>query len=69
MVPPVEMNRDLTTMTFGLVRMGWPNAVAILALAAVPFLSLLLPAAKPPAASQVEIVEPGEQQTAAVTAE
>ena len=31
-------------MTFEMVRFGWPNAVAILALAVMPFVALTLPA-------------------------
>jgi hypothetical protein len=49
-------------MTFELVRLGWPNAAAVLALAAVPFMPLMLPAGKPPISSQVESVQTGDQQ-------
>jgi hypothetical protein len=58
-------------MTFELVRLGWPNAVAILALAAVPFMSLALPAGKP-IPIQVENVDIGERgpiDVASITAE
>jgi len=47
-------------MTFDLVRWGWPNAAAVLALAAVPFMSVLLPAAAPPVPIQVELIQTDE---------
>lgn len=48
-------------MTFDLVRWGWPNTAAVLALAAVPFMSMLLPAAAPTLPTQVEIIQTDEQ--------
>ena len=43
MVPP-QFQAGTRAMTFELVRLGWPNTVVILALAAVPFMALVLPA-------------------------
>ena len=34
-------------MTLALTKWGWPNLAAIMALAALPFLAVLLPAANP----------------------
>ena len=44
-------------MTFELVKAGWPNTVAILALAAMPMLTLLHPTQPVP---QPSIVEPAD---------
>jgi hypothetical protein len=38
-------------MTFDLVRWGWPNTAAILALAALPFLALAMPTGPAPNAA------------------
>ena len=48
-------------MTFELVRWGWPNAAAVLALAALPFMAVLLLAPKPAPPSRVEIIQVDEQ--------
>jgi hypothetical protein len=52
-------------MNFELVRWGWPNAAAVLALAAIPFISVLLPAERPSTAHQVESIQVAEQHAAA----
>lgn len=44
-------------MTFDLVRMGWPNTAAILALAIVPVVALTAATDRRPAAIQVEQIE------------
>lgn len=44
-------------MTFELVRWGWPNAVAILALAVVPIVALTPGADRHPAAASIEKIE------------
>jgi hypothetical protein len=49
-------------MMFELVRLGWPNAVTVLALAAVPFISLALPAGNPPISTQVASVHIDDRQ-------
>lgn len=41
-------------MTFDLVRMGWPNTAAILALAAVPVLALMAQPSQQQTSSQLE---------------
>jgi hypothetical protein len=41
-------------MTFDIIRSGWPNIVAIAALAMMPLVSLSMPAHLPPAQSIVE---------------
>ena len=45
-------------MTFNLVRMGWPNIAAILALAIMPVVALTTVPEPRPAAAQLEQVEP-----------
>jgi len=45
-------------MTFDLVRMGWPNTAAILALAIMPVMALTAPPDRRLAAVQVEQAEP-----------
>lgn len=45
-------------MTFDLVRMGWPNTAAILALAIMPIVALTIATDQRPAAAQAEQVEP-----------
>jgi hypothetical protein len=54
-------------MSFDLVRWGWPNAAAVLALAAIPFIAVLLPAERPSTASQVESIQVAEQHATART--
>jgi len=49
-------------MTFELVRFGWPNVVAIIALAAMPFIALGLPAGPPKMHDQVASVVDGAQR-------
>ncbi len=49
-------------MTFELVRCGWPNAVAVLALAAMPIVALGLPAENRATASQIEHVDDSVQR-------
>ena len=44
-------------MTFDLVRLGWPNTVAILALAAMPAVSLAIPTGQPALTMQVESID------------
>lgn len=44
-------------MTFDMVRYGWPNTIAVLALAVMPLIALALPAEKVAAPSQIEQVE------------
>jgi len=44
-------------MTFNLVRIGWPNTAAILALAAIPFMTLATVAERQPATLAVEQTE------------
>jgi hypothetical protein len=60
-------------MSFDLTRLGWPNTVAVLALALVPFLALTVPAVQPPLVLQVEQAEPVAQtamlQAPAISAE
>ena len=41
-------------MTFDIIRSGWPNIVAIVALAMMPLVSLSMPAHLPPAQSIVD---------------
>jgi hypothetical protein len=45
-------------MTFELVRMGWPNTAAILALAVMPVVVLATTSDRRPDAAQVQQVEP-----------
>jgi hypothetical protein len=45
-------------MTFDLVRIGWPNTVAILALAIMPIVALTATAGRRPTAAQAERIEP-----------
>ena len=45
-------------MTFNLVRMGWPNTVAILALAIMPVVALTAAPDRRPVALAVEQIEP-----------
>jgi hypothetical protein len=52
-------------MLFELVRCGWPNAVAVVALAVMPFVSLGLSAEQHATPQQIEIVDDGT--TTAVT--
>lgn len=49
-------------MTFEMVRFGWPNSVAILALAVMPFVALALPAERraAPAVTVTELADAGE---------
>lgn len=49
-------------MTFELVRYGWPNAVAVLALAVMPLVALGLPAEQRATSGQVESVDDSEQR-------
>ena len=44
-------------MTFELVKAGWPNTVAIVALAAMPVLALLQPSQPAPQHSIVEMAD------------
>ena len=44
-------------MTFDLMRIGWPNTAAILALAIMPIVALTTVADRRPAAAQVEQIE------------
>jgi hypothetical protein len=44
-------------MTFDLVRYGWPNTIAVLALAVLPLIALALPAERAAAPTQIEQVE------------
>ena len=46
------------TMTFDLVRLGWPNTAALLALALMPAVALTLPAPTQRASLQVEDAAP-----------
>lgn len=55
-------------MTFQLVRFGWPNVVAVIALAALPFVSLALPAEQWNIYSQTDSVEDGAQNQMIVAA-
>jgi hypothetical protein len=45
-------------MTFDLVRMGWPNTAAILALAVMPVVALASATGPRPSNVQVEQIEP-----------
>ena len=45
-------------MTFDLVRMGWPNTAAILALAVMPIVALASPTGPRPYVAHVQQVEP-----------
>jgi len=45
-------------MTFELVKAGWPNTVAVVALAAMPMLALLQPTQPAPQVSIVETADP-----------
>ena len=47
-------------MTFELVKAGWPNTVAIVALAAMPMLALLQPTQPAP---QVSMLETSDMQS------
>jgi hypothetical protein len=44
-------------MTFNLMRIGWPNTAAILALAALPFVAVATLAGQPPAVTAVAPIE------------
>ena len=57
----VMLKNGAAGMTFELVRWGWPNAAAVVALAALPFMAVLLPAPKPAPSSQVEPIHADEQ--------
>jgi hypothetical protein len=46
-----------TTMTFEMVRCGWPNIMAVVALAAVPFLSLGMPDEQRVSSRQIECAD------------
>jgi len=52
-------------MTYDIIRSGWPNIVAIAALAMMPLVSLSMPAHVPPAQS---VVEAGPGATLALAA-
>jgi hypothetical protein len=54
------LNNGEAGMTFELVRWGWPNAAAVVALAALPFMAVLLPAPKTAPSSQVEVIQADE---------
>jgi len=45
-------------MTFELVKAGWPNTVAVVALAAMPMLALLQPTQPGPQVAAVETADP-----------
>ena len=45
-------------MTFELVRIGWPNTAAVLALAVLPIVSLTTSAERRPEAVEVRQIEP-----------
>jgi hypothetical protein len=45
-------------MTFGLVRLGWPNTAAILALAIMPIVALTMATDRRPAAAQAQQIGP-----------
>lgn len=45
-------------MTFDLVRMGWPNTAAILALAVMPLVALATVTDRRPDAAQIQQIEP-----------
>jgi hypothetical protein len=49
---------ERTKMTFDLVRIGWPNTAAILALAVMPILALTAGPDRHPSAVQLEQTEP-----------
>jgi hypothetical protein len=55
-IAPVP-NQSGRAMTFELVKAGWPNTVAIVALAAMPMLTLLQPAPPTPQPSIVETAD------------
>jgi hypothetical protein len=50
-------------MTFDLVRIGWPNTVAILALAIMPLMALTTAAERRPVAAQIEAAAICQTQT------
>ena len=50
-------------MTFELVRIGWPNTVAILALAIMPIMALTTAAERRPVAAQIEAAAICQTQT------
>ena len=52
------LNRGRRAMTFELVKAGWPNTVAVVALAAMPMLALLQPTQPAPQVSIVETADP-----------
>jgi hypothetical protein len=43
--------------SFDLVRAGWPNVMAVVALAAMPLMALAMPPAPAPAAAVVQDIE------------
>ena len=45
-------------MTFELVRIGWPNTAAVLALAVLPIVALATPAERRPGSVEVRQIEP-----------
>ena len=49
-----ENRPERMAMTFDLVRIGWPNTVAILALATMPIVALTTAAERRPVAAQIE---------------
>jgi hypothetical protein len=51
-------------MMFDLVRWGWPNTAAILALAALPFIALAMPASRAPATATIMSVDARQLATA-----
>ncbi len=54
-------------MTFDLVRSGWPNIVAIVALAAMPLVTLSMPANSPAVQSALSVSAETEFVLAATT--
>ena len=58
-----ENRPERTAMTFDLVRIGWPNTVAILALAIMPIVALTTAAERRPMAVQIEAAAICQTQT------
>ena len=58
-----ENRPERMVMTFDLVRIGWPNTVAILALAIMPIVALTTAAERRPVGAQIEAAAICQTQT------